>query len=222
MNHLGTTGGSTAAMEWLDRHGNALYRYAVVRLRSSHAAEDVVQETQLAAVKQQASGRAGFAGQSTERTWLIGILRHKIVDRIARDAKESPMDDPSASFEDYFDRKGKWRLKPAAWHGLGGDDPHALLERAEFRGALVKCLEAIPRKLSRVFVLRVADGIDSAEIQKLTGISQTSLWTSLYRARLQLRHCLGAKGFGEVPKTIPTAKPPLSSTRPSTIERKNR
>ena len=63
---------------WVDRHGDVLYRYALLRLRSPELAADVVQETFLEALRAWES----FAGRSTERTWLIGILRHKIVDQL--------------------------------------------------------------------------------------------------------------------------------------------
>lgn len=197
---------NTASVDWhgwLECHGDALYRYALLRLRSSHAAEDVVQESLLAAVAQ-VGGNAAFAGRSEERTWLIGIVKHKLIDRLRRDAREGPpVDAGSPAWEDFFDDCGKWRIKPATWGALPADDPHALLERAEFRNALVRCLDAIPRKLSRAFVMREADGLESAEIRQIMGLSETGLWTLLYRARLRLRHCLGVNGFGEKHRELP-------------------
>jgi RNA polymerase sigma-70 factor (ECF subfamily) len=211
MNHVKTSEASTEAIGWLERHGDALYRYALLRLRSSHAAEDVVQEALLAGLSQQSGGAAGaFAGRSTERTWLMGILRHKLLDRLRRDAREAPPSgQPSPrdgeTFDEFFDNRGKWRIKPAAWRGLPADDPHALLERTEFRNALVRCLEAIPRRLSRAFILREADGVEPEEIRGIMGLSETGLWTLLYRARLRLRQCLGASGFGEKQRPAPAA-----------------
>ncbi|WP_288054792.1 sigma factor [Methylobacter sp.] len=60
--------------QWLDLHGDILYRYAFVRVRVPEIAEDLVQETLLGALK----ANAGYAGEASERTWLIGILKHKI------------------------------------------------------------------------------------------------------------------------------------------------
>ena len=194
--------------QWLARYGDALYRYALLRLRSSHAAEDVVQETLLAAMTATA-GRGAFEGRSAELTWLIGILRHKVIDHLRRAAREAPPPDDAAlpPWEDFFDKHGKWRLKPAVWRGIPADDPHALLERAEFRNVLVRCLEAIPRRLARLFMLREAEGMDSEAICQAMEISSTNLWTLLHRARTRLRHCLGVNGFGE--------RHPLTQPRPA-------
>ena len=61
---------------WVDQYSNALYTYAIVRVRKPDVAEEMVQETFLAAL--QALKR--FKGRSSEKTWLIGILKHKIIE----------------------------------------------------------------------------------------------------------------------------------------------
>src|SRR5262249_60497286 len=70
---------------WVDRYGDGLYRYALLRLRAPDLAADVVQETFLEALRV----RHTFARRSSERTWLIGILRHKIVDQLRRASREA-------------------------------------------------------------------------------------------------------------------------------------
>ncbi len=189
---------SSDASEWLARHGDALYRYALLRLRSSHAAEDVVQETLLAALRTRGRPEA-FAGRSEELTWLIAILRHKLVDYLRRLSKDAPPPEDAGppAWEAFFQKQGKWHRKPSIWRGRGADDPHALLERAEFRKTLVRCLERMPRRLARVFMLREADGVSSEEICGVFEISTANLWTLLYRARTRLRDCLGVNGFDE-------------------------
>src|SRR5215510_12490677 len=87
---------------WLERHGDYLYRYAMLRLRDSSAAEDVVQETLLAALK----SAARFAGASSERTWLVGILKHKISDWFRRQRETT---DSINSDEEFFDKDGFWK-----------------------------------------------------------------------------------------------------------------
>lgn len=185
----------------LDRHGNALYRYALLRLRSRHAAEDAVQETFVAALAQSAGHGSAYQGRSNERTWLIGILRHKVIDQLRRLSRESggpPLDASSPAWEEFFDRRGRWRLKPGDWGPATSDnDPHRQLERGEARAILAQCLEAMPPRLARVFMLREADGVPSEEICKVFDISATNLWTLLHRARVRLRHCLDSHGLGE-------------------------
>jgi len=180
----------------LEHHGDAMYRYALLRVRRPHAAEDVVQEALLAALGQLRSTEHAFAGRSSERTWLIGILRHKIADHLRRHARESPPHDAlDPPWEDFFDRHGHWRLRPSDWRKLSREDPRTLLERAEIRELLARCLEAMPRRLAQLFTLREADDLDSGELCQLFNISVTNLWTLLHRARTRLRQCLDAHGI---------------------------
>jgi RNA polymerase sigma-70 factor (ECF subfamily) len=183
------------ALDLLASHGDALYRFALLRLRSSHSAEDVVQETLLAALAN--SGDSGFEGRSSVRTWLIGIARRKVSDHQRRLARESPVLDGSSSSPDeqMFDKRGRWTRKPASWRRLRNADPHALLEQAELRNALVHCLESIPRRLARLFMLREADGMKTSQICQNLNLSESNVWTLLSRARLRLRLCLGAHGW---------------------------
>lgn len=184
----------------LERHGDALYRYALLRLRSRHAAEDAVQETFVAALAQAGGHGSAYQGRSAERTWLVGILRHKVGDQLRRLARESggpPVDASEPAWEEFFDRRGRWRLKPEDWGRATNDDPHRLLERGEVRAILAQCLGAMPPRLARVFMLREVDGVASEEICKDFDITPTNLWTLMHRARVRLRACLGKHGMGE-------------------------
>ena len=64
--------------DWVEAHGDYLFNFAIGQLRDASVAEDLVQDTFLAAFK----ARDRFSGQSSERTWLVGILRHKICDHL--------------------------------------------------------------------------------------------------------------------------------------------
>jgi RNA polymerase sigma-70 factor, ECF subfamily len=182
--------------ELLSAHGDALYRYAMLRLRSTHAAEDAVQETLLAALSQLSGRLPGFEGRSRQRTWLIGILRNKIVDHFRRLVKELPSltQTIEAPPREFFDR-GKWREKPRKWHTLCAEDPQILLEHAELQTILLNCLSALPSRLARVFMLREAEGLGSAEICQLFNLSAANFWAILHRARLHLRRCLESRGI---------------------------
>jgi len=175
--------------QWVDAHADSLFRYALTRLRQRADAEDAVQETLLAALQAQRS----FRGDSAERTWLLGILRHKIVDRIriavrAGDVDPLPVDHDSEHWNASNDH---WIRPPQAWSG----DPAALSENAEFWQQVRACFGALPERQAQVFALRTFDGLEAEEICKQIGISPTNLWVLLHRARTRLRACLESSWF---------------------------
>jgi len=176
--------------EWLDRYGDALYRYARLRVHDDYLAEDLVQETLLAAYKT----RERFAGNATEKTWLIGILKHKIVDHFRRACRETTQeinDGVYASADVCFDEQGHWTIDIADW-----SRPDQALEQAQFWDVLSDCVERLPPRQARLFVLRDLDGLPSDEICQVLDISTTNnLWVMLSRMRLQLRNCLDMNWF---------------------------
>lgn len=186
---------------WVDRHGDLLYRYAVLRLRSPDLAADVVQETFLEALR----ARASFSGRSTERTWLVGILKHKIVDHFRRSGRRQSLENgqhaPDAPARADFDRRGHWRVGPASWVG----DPSRDLEKREFWDAFSVCLSRLPPGLADAFFLRELDGLGADEVGQLLGITPANLWTRLHRARSLLRRCLESGWFGR-PTPVPTPR----------------
>lgn len=165
-----------------------LLRYASLQLRDAHAAEDVVQETLLAAL----AGEAGFGGRSNLRTWLTGILKHKIVDAIRRLSRESPVDPEGAGFEELFNERGHWAGFPPAW-----DNPDASLGEKQFFRALQECLDRLPAKTAQVFLMREHLGYETADICKELGVTPTHCWVLLYRARMALRECLQMNWFAK-------------------------
>lgn len=167
-----------------------LLRYATLQLRDRNAAEDAVQETLLAALASQAP----FAGRSKLRTWLTGILKHKIIDAIRRASRETPLgEDPEdvSDLDALFETDGHWRESPSAWQ-----NPDAALEQKRFFAALEACLARLPAKTAQVFMMREHMGIETGEICKELGITPTHCWVLLYRARMTLRLCLEETWFG--------------------------
>jgi RNA polymerase sigma-70 factor (ECF subfamily) len=170
-----------------------LLRYATLQLRNAEAAEDAVQETLLAAL----AGEAGFSGRSSLRTWLTGILKHKIVDAIRRTSREQPLgaedaETGLAGLDALFVEDGHWRDPPATW-----DDPDRALEQKQFFAALEMCLERLPARTARAFLMREHLGLETEEICKELAITSTNCWVMLYRARMTLRQCLEVTWFGE-------------------------
>lgn len=176
---------------WVERHGDCLYRYALLRLRKADSAAEVVQDTFLAALR----SRDHFTGRSSERTWLMGILKHKLLDYL-RARKRPPADagaDTDADvLDEFFNARGLWKVKSTSW----GSDPAQALENREFREVLEGCLQRLPGALAEAFFSREMDGLSSEEICTAMEISPTNLWARLHRARLLLRRCLELKWFG--------------------------
>jgi len=176
--------------DWVDRYGDYLFRYAMLRLRDRFAAEDLVQETFLAAFKD----RGSFSGGSSEATWLVGILKHKIADHFRHQAREAPLEDndlrdqPDSS---PFDGSGHWAKGPTDW----GGNPEDLYREQKFLDQLAKCLSGLSPNHAKAFTLREIEGADTGEICKILNVSETNLWVILHRARMQLRRCLETHWF---------------------------
>lgn len=188
------------AIELVDEHGDYLYRYAMSRLHDQAAAEDVVQETFLSALQ---SG-ADFAARSSVRTWLTGILKHKVIDHFRRASRhvtfDFSVDDTSEST--YFGGDGHWRAdkSPSLWH----ETSESLLESREFMTVLEQCVAALPQNLSIVFTLREIEGLDSKEICRILNISYDNFCVIMHRARLRLRELLGHTWFSnEIRRDVP-------------------
>ncbi len=177
--------------KWVEEHGDALFRFAILRVKDQSIAEDLVQETFLAALK----GIDKFKGGSSLRTWMVGILKHKIIDQFRRNKPEilasdlATMEDESEA--DRLDRSDTRRDGHPVWHG----DPDNLLRNKEFWGVLMACLDGLPDAHRRVFSLREIDGIKGDEICKILDITSTNLWVMLHRARGKLQNCLENNWF---------------------------
>jgi RNA polymerase sigma-70 factor (ECF subfamily) len=176
----------------LETHRTALLRFALLQLHNKTHAEDVVQETMVAALQ----GADRFAGGSSVRTWLVGILKHKILDHYRAAAREQPLSDDAEEFslDDFdplFKEDGHFVEQPTDW-----DNPENALVRNEFFEILETCLEALPRNTARVFTLREIMGVDTEDICRELSISANNCWVLLYRARMSLRTCLEQRWFG--------------------------
>lgn len=182
---------------WVDHYGDYLFKYAVFRLRDSAAAEDVVQETFLAALR----GYERFQGRGSERTWLVGILKHKITDHYRKITREAPLgqgeEDEGPEHAEFFTRSDGWdnhwnnNYAPTEWHAT----PDQLVEQSDFWRVFHECLAPLPPRTATAFTFREVDGLKSEEICAILGVSTNNLWVMLHRARLHLRNCLEMKWF---------------------------
>jgi len=184
--------GELDAEQWLEAHGDALYRYALHRTGNPDTAEDLVQETLLAAWR----GRDSYQGGSSERTWLTGILRHKIADHLRRgsrqDAMKRDLRDEGSIEDALFKGDGAWRAPPTHW----GDDPLALNEAEAFASAISDCLDELSPTQRASFTLREFEDVGVDEASRTLGITANNLYVLLHRARLAIRRCLEVHWFG--------------------------
>lgn len=183
---------------WVEEYGDYLFKYALVRLRDSTRAEDMVQETFLAALR----GGNKSAGRSAERSWLVGILKHKILDYYRKASRETSFTDLDFYSDEESDRfvpdglfAGGWvhELGPLEWRS----DPGASLDSQAFWKTFHDCSGKLPMNVSTVFTMREVDGVESKEICKLLNISENNLWVMLHRARMALRRCLETNWFAK-------------------------
>ncbi|WP_077038365.1 sigma-70 family RNA polymerase sigma factor [Pelomonas sp. KK5] len=167
-----------------------LLRYALMQLRNAAWAEDAVSETLLAALEKPQS----FAGQSQLKTWLVGILKHKLVDQIRRNSREMSTTATSEDGVDLdellFAADGHWRESPQDW-----GDPEQALRQLDFMRVLEACVEHLPGQQGRLFMMREWLELETEEICKELAITPTNLWVMLHRARLRLRDCLQMNWF---------------------------
>jgi RNA polymerase sigma-70 factor (ECF subfamily) len=181
---------------WVDEHGDYLYRYAVVRVRTAEVAQDLVQEAFLAALRANQS----FAGRSSERTWLFGILKNKIVDyyrKLGRETSFTDMEFLSDEFSEKF-VDGGWihADAPKEWK----PEPEVVAHRTDFWVTMNSCLEKLPDRVAKVFMLREMDDLSSKEICKTLSVTESNLWVMLHRARMALRECLEKNWFAKEDK----------------------
>lgn len=171
--------------QWVDLYGNTMYRYALARVSDQEIAQDLVQEALVAAI--QAYDR--FQGRSSIKTWLIAILKRKVVDHYRQASNRQMTDDIEAvasNVDKMFNDNGHWRVFPNEWTV----NPDVAFEQQEFMDVLYECISVLPSRLAEIFMLREFDEMSTKLICEKLEISESNSWVMLYRARMQLRQCL--------------------------------
>lgn len=183
----------------LAEHRPVLFRYALLQLKDNELADDAVQETLLAAWQ----SSANFEGKAGLRTWLIGILKHKIADHWRRNSREAILSDfdqidvdaDEAEEDAFFMSNGHWNGGPSTWN-----DPEAAFAQQEFWAIYEICHSNLPPKMAQVFMLRELVGLEAEEVCRETGLSDANYWVTMHRARLRLRECLEIRWFNQSKK----------------------
>ncbi len=182
-------------VQWVDEYGDPLYRFAYYRVNNAALAEDLVQDTFLAALK----SLDRFKGKASVKTWLTGILKNKIIDHYRKNSRVTNFSELSSFYEDEsgknFQEDGHWRpdasSNPSEWN----PEQVTNMDRKEFREQFRVCSDQLPEKIRQVFLMREVDGYSSPEICDVMGITKQNLWTILHRARMALRQCLEIHWF---------------------------
>lgn len=180
---------------WVDAYGDALFRYALSRLRNPESAEEVVQQTFLAGLQHQHQ----FSGAGSQQGWLMGILKRKIIDfvrqrnRSAQTEAQTDALDARDPLDSFFDRSGKWKQNVRETLL----EPLDSVDRQEFWPVFQACLKSLPERQSSVFMLREMEDLETGEICKELEISASNLWVLLHRARLRLANCIKLRWLQE-------------------------
>lgn len=171
-----------------------MVKFARLQLSDNHLAEDAVQEALMGAIK----NADAFAGKAAFKTWMFAILRNKIADILRkrqRRAEVSPSQltrqqgegNEGEDLSELFDQKGHWYpdTRPLPWQ-----DPEASFKQQQFWQVFETCLNNLPERQARVFMMREFIGLDSEEICREVELSLSNLHVLLHRARLRLQQCL--------------------------------
>ena len=183
-----------AIQDDIAEHRSYLMRYARLQLRNDAWAEDAVSETLLAALSKPQS----FGNRSQLKTWLVGILKHKVIDSMRQRQREVCLDaDTTSDGNDGLDAlafktDGHFQSTPSDW-----GNPEQDLNSAQFFAVLEACSEKLPPMQGRVFLMREWLELSSEEICKELKLTPTNLYVQLHRARLRLRECLELNWFGQ-------------------------
>lgn len=170
---------------WVDEYGDALYVFARMRLDDDELAFDFVQETFLAGLKSLAS----FEGKSSVKTWLISILKRKIIDYYRQ--KEARATVPLSHFFSEKGRVGHWN-KEARPSG-NYNEIEADIDNEELKKAIENCISLLPGKWKNIVLDKLVEEKESDEVCKENEITPSNLWVIIHRSKLQLRECLEKK-----------------------------
>lgn len=176
---------------WVHAHADYLFNYAIARLNNEELAKDIVQETFFAGLK----GQANFKGEASERTWLISILKRKIIDHYRKINSAKGKAEIRVNFYEGSDHKGNWLEEriPRTWNNEAEKD----IENDELKMILNTCIENLPEKYKMVFLMKQMQHYETEEICKELDITASNLWVIIHRARHQLRKCLEDNWFAK-------------------------
>jgi RNA polymerase sigma-70 factor (ECF subfamily) len=183
-------GDEDAFVDLIQRHHQAMVRVARSYVPSQAVAEEVVQETWLAALR----GLPCFEGRSSVKTWLYRILLNRARSAGVKEHRQIPVEDPERAVDGRrFDRGGSWSQSPAHW----ADDVDDRVRAERLTKSIRIAIDELPSVQRDVVTFRDVQGMTAAEACEILGLSEGHQRVLLHRARSRLRNALEAE-FGEV------------------------
>lgn len=175
--------------KWIDLHADYLYNYTISRVSKSEISKDLVQETFFAGLK----AMKNFEGKASERTWLVAILKRKIIDYYRKINSTKGKAEVRMNFYSDGENEGDWLEErvPQTW----GSDADKAIETEELGNTLEECIDKLPEKYAMVFKMKTLQDFDTEEICKELDITASNLWVIIHRARTQLRRCMEDNWF---------------------------
>lgn len=176
---------------WIDKYADYLFNYAVVRVNNQDIAKDLVQETFFAGLK----SAKNFEGKSTERTWLVSILKRKIIDYYRKINSKKGQAEVRMNFYEDGDNEGRWLEErvPQSWDNTA----EKTIESQELKHQIDQCIDHLPEKYAMVFRMKTIQEFETEEICKELSITPSNLWVIIHRARTQLRKCMEENWFNK-------------------------
>ncbi|MEN8788620.1 MAG: sigma-70 family RNA polymerase sigma factor [Flavobacteriaceae bacterium] len=174
---------------WVDRYADYLFNYAIARISDEEIAKDLVQETFLAGLK----SAKNYKGTAAERTWLIAILKRKVIDYYRKINSKKGKAEIRIKYNPGTESDGDWLEEQVA-------DPGSILENdfienEELGLAIQECISKLPKKQSAVFTMKTIKGLNTEDICNELGINPSNLWVMVHRARTALMECLNENWF---------------------------
>jgi len=174
---------------WVDQYADYLFNYVVSRVSDAELAKDLVQETFFAGLK----SAKNYKGTAAERTWLIAILKRKVIDHYRKINSKKGKAEVRMNYSSQNDTDGDWLEEQVA-------DPLSILENDEIENeelglAIQECISKLPKKQSLVFTMKTIQGMSTEDICKELGINPSNLWVMIHRARTALMDCLNQNWF---------------------------
>lgn len=175
--------------DWVKLHADYLFNYTISRINNHDLSKDLVQETFFAGLK----AKDNFQGLASERTWLISILKRKIIDHYRKINSAKGKAEVKMNFYSDGEREGEWieERVPSNW----SNDIDKNIENNELSVVLEKCINNLPEKYAMVFRMKTIQQFETEEICKELEITSSNLWVIIHRARTQLRKCMEDNWF---------------------------
>tara|TARA_B100001146_G_C16179555_1_gene433994 strand:+ start:651 stop:1295 length:645 start_codon:yes stop_codon:yes gene_type:complete len=174
---------------WVDAYADYLFNYAISRISDAEIAKDLVQETFLAGLK----SAKNYKGDAAERTWLIAILKRKVIDYYRKSNSKKGKAEVKINYSAQTDAEGDWLEEQIAdpFSNFEHDD----LENEELGNAIQSCIAKLPAKQAQVFTMKTIQGISTEDICNELDINPSNLWVMIHRARTALMGCLNETWF---------------------------